>query len=207
MLTVTLFMASAEAGVEPYIAQSARVLTQLDHVHVGAETSFGASLGRLSGGFSAVYRPSGWSSSRLPYALPDGQRYKGQDTLLLGQHFGWFGLTLAVTPVEAGRFALDLPLTFGYGFLGTPMMGDDRDTPDGRRVSAWEDELLDGQDFTGAPLAEAGLRARVHPLQGSDLLGLFVAAHGTTLLGYEGPVASPRQLRGLSLSCGLSLGL
>ncbi len=47
----------------------------------------------------------------------------------------------------------------GYGGFGFYLHGDDRKTPDGRRVSEWEDELLDGRDADANNLVlDVGMR-------------------------------------------------
>jgi len=73
-------------------------------------------------------------------------------------------------------------------------------------VSAWEDELLREQDFTGAPAVDVGLRARLAPARDLGWFGLVAGVHHTWFVGYRGPVADAAQLRGLSASLGVHLG-
>jgi hypothetical protein len=91
----------------------------------------------------------------------------------------------------------------GMGFLGTPLAGDDRKTPDGQRVSVYENLLLSGQDIAFSPGLDVGLRLRYTPWR--DLGVSFLAGiHVTTFVGYQGPVYTQRDLTSVGGSLGVS---
>ncbi len=192
-----------------FIEQSARVLTVLNHTHVGASTSLGARWRWLSFGLSTLYRPAAWSNERVQLDLPEGETYRGQSRVGFGQQYGYLGLYVspAVRFESLPELEIDLPLTIGQGILGTPLQDEDRETPTGELVSEVEDELLDGEDLAFGTALDVGLRVRWFPWDdenGNPLgLGFMVGAHYTNFLGYEGPLYDSEDLAGFSASLGL----
>ena len=92
--------------------------------------------------------------------LPEGTTYKGQSRLTLGSEFVYAGLLVApqirLPGVELVH--LDVPLSIGWGGAGFYLAGEDRETPDGDRVSVWENRLFDGKDFAGGLGWDVGAR-------------------------------------------------
>lgn len=78
---------------------------------------------------------------------------------------GTFGLLIA--PVfNLSKVRVELPITVGQMGGGYYLTGIDRDTPDGDRVSVWEDRLMDGRDAGFSMFYEVGTRVFVpmgHP--------------------------------------------
>lgn len=189
-----------------FLTQGTRVITTFGQADIGMANEFGARFGRFMVGLSTLYRPASWSSHRFEHQLDSGMTYKGQSSVELGSQYGFVGLFVAPTLPVPGtdRMALDLPATVGMGFLGTPLMGDDRTTPDGRRVSDWENELTNGGDITFGLAVDVGVRLRVRPL---DIPWFHVAAgmHYTVFPGYESNVVD-KAIRGASGSFSVVLG-
>lgn len=192
-----------------FIEQSARSFNNLDHIHFGAATHMGARWRWLSFGIGSAYRPIDWSSNRRQIPVPNGETYRGQSTVGVGQQFGYVGLYLSpALEIKAIRgLEIDLPITVGQGFLGTPLAGDDRITPNGERVSEIEDFLTDGEDIAFALGFDIGLRARWFPFQekSGQTLGLGFAAgvHLTDFIGYEGTIYDASEIRSFGASFAL----
>ncbi len=103
-------------------------------------------------------------------ALPEGISYKGSTSLDLRADHGAFGLMIAPSFVlPNSRIEIDIPVYIGSFGAGFYLAGDDRITPDNRRVSEWEDELFEGQDANFAGMVELGLRilipSKMNPLK------------------------------------------
>ena len=111
-----------------------------------------------------------------------GQTYKGSSTLRLRADHGVVGLFIAPT-LRLKKIQLDLPIGLGQLGAGFYLNGTDRETPDGRRVSAWENQLMDGRDAGFAGWIEVGARALI-PLN-SDHLSLGVGLHYTWAPGWQ----------------------
>ncbi len=175
-----------------FVVQSARASGLFEHLHASLHSEVGVRIAWLKIGIAGAFRPAPWTRHRQRYALPIDRTYKGQSSLDLGLQYGWFGVMVSpIVPLgRQSHFSLELPITVGPGFVGTPLLGDDRDTPDGRRVSAWENELLDERDVSVGLVLDVGARARVQ--LASDLgvflgLGLHYSAFfGITTLAVEG---------------------
>ncbi|MBK7759611.1 MAG: hypothetical protein IPI35_25080 [Deltaproteobacteria bacterium] len=101
-----------------------------------------------------------------------------------------------------GRLHLELPMMIGYGGYGFYLHGEDRVTPDGRKPSAWENELLAEADSAFGVAANVGLRAS---WAGTALVRPTAGLHYQTVLGYEATMA-PRYA-GLALSLGVDVVL
>ena len=188
-----------------FIEQSARVFRNLEHTHVGAETAFGLRWRWLQVGLHAAYRPADWSDHRKIIPLPQGQTYKGKTQVGLAQQFGFAGLHLApsYTLESLPSLRLALPLCLGAGFLGTPLQGEDRQTPNGERVSQIEDQLTGGQDLSMNLALDVGVRLEWTPWRALGLRFL-AGAHYTEFLGYQGPFYDAKDVRSLGASLGVS---
>lgn len=135
-----------------------------------------------------------------PATFPVAASYQGKDTVRLRSDGGITGLLVA-PGVRAGAVRLDAPWMAGYGGFGFYLHGKDRETPDGRKPSAWENELLDGRDSSFGFGLEGGLRAA---WQMTENVEPYVAVRYTTVLGYDTFVRSGYD--GASLALGLSIG-
>ena len=113
---------------------------------------------RLKLGIMAYSRSCPTNSATFNAKLPPGQTYKGQSTLKLRADWGAFGGMIAPT-FKVKNVEIDVPISFGGGIGGFYLVGDDRKTPDGARVSVWEDKLFKGEDAAFGSLTEFGVRA------------------------------------------------
>jgi hypothetical protein len=108
--------------------------------------------------------------------------YKGERQLTLRADHGAFGLMLAPT-FKINNIVFDAPISIGSVGGGFYLFGEDRNTPDGRRVSEWENELMDGRDATFGGMLEFGLRGFFPTkIQG---MRWGIGLHYTTTQGWE----------------------
>lgn len=169
-----------------------------DHLSHGPGMAAGATFfdDHLRVGLAGFARPGPIN----PATFPVDVAYKGEDTVQLRSDGGITGLLVA-PGVRIGSVRLDAPLMVGYGGFGFYLHGENRETPDGRKPSAWENELLDGRDSSFGVGLEGGLRAT---WRASEHVQPYVAARYTTVLGYDAFVRS--DYAGPSLALGLSVG-
>jgi hypothetical protein len=109
------------------------------HTSNAVGVSLGASLFKrhLKVGLMA-YGASGPINPTTFTIRPSGdQLYKGQSELDLRADHGAFGIMVAPSFRIKG-FEIDLPIMAGMLGAGFYLLGDDRITPDGRRVSEWK---------------------------------------------------------------------
>ncbi len=138
---------------------------------------------RLQIGIIAYNRSGPINPHTETLTLEDGQTYKGQSQLKLRADHGAFGIVVA-PQFRFGKVILDIPLTIGQMAAGFYLTGDDRITPDGRRTSEWEDELMGETDSGAGSFVEGGLRVKL-PLNASETILGGVGFHYTQTLGYE----------------------
>lgn len=154
-------------AVSMFIDLEWRVYGIAQHVSHGPAFAAGVSLLRdhLRIGFGGLARPGPFNPATFEVELEEGTQYRGQSTVSLRNDGMMGGVHLSYsTPLPFLRsFALQVPLTLGYGGFGYYLTGDDRDTPDGRRVSEWEDELFDNKDAYIGFVLDAALRLRYQP--------------------------------------------
>ena len=115
-----------------------------------------------------------------------------------------FRIALAFEVPRAPWLAIAFPLTVGYGGFGFYLHGDDRNTPDGRRVSEWENELFDGRDSHLGVVIDAGIRLMA-VLPRTPWLRPYVAVNVTLVPGFDTMVTD--HYSGLSGSIGMEVGL
>jgi hypothetical protein len=108
--------------------------------------------------------------------------YKGSSKLTLRADHGAFGLLLAPA-FRIKKLAFDVPIGLGMVAGGFYLVGEDRDTPDGRRVSAWENELMNGEDAGFGNMIEAGVRVFLPTRYNGVQYG--VGLHYTTTSGWK----------------------
>ena len=117
--------------------------------------------------------------------LPQGTTYLGQSSLDLRADHGAFGLVVAPQfKLGQGRLTLDVPLMFGQMGAGFFLTGDNRNTPDGRRVSEWENELMGGADAGFGFVLDGGVRIRTR-LSKQDRIEGGLGLHYAQAIGWE----------------------
>ncbi|MBL8741976.1 MAG: hypothetical protein JNK04_12805 [Myxococcales bacterium] len=118
--------------------------------------------------------------------IPAGKTYRGKDSLELKSDGAMAGLHLGLSlPLPFFEpLSIQLPLTVGYGGFGFYLFGDDRRTPDGRRVSAWENELFGGKDSFLGVVVDTGLRLGYQPPE-TPWLRPYAGLSFTIVPGYE----------------------
>jgi|GEM_PF-644641 len=134
--------------------------------HVGHAVGFSMGLKLFKDHLKIGYFNYGRSGPLNRYTvnteLPNGITYKGKSSLDLRSDHGAFGLMIAPSfTLRKSKIEIDFPIYIGALSAGFYMAGEDRKTPDGRRVSEWENELFDDKDASSASLIEFGVRALI----------------------------------------------
>jgi hypothetical protein len=187
-----------EPKVGAFVDLEWRGMAMAEHLSHGPGFAFGAALGEhLEVGLAGYARPGPINPARFPVEVP----YKGHDEISLRSDGGVVGIFAAPGAPLGPRLHLSLPLLVGYGGFGFYLHGDDRQTPDGRKPSAWENELLDGRDSSFGLALEGGVRLG---WQAGRHVRPFVAARWSTVAGYDTSVRAA--YGGPSLGLGLSVG-
>ena len=133
------------------------------------------------------YGRSGPINEHQEYALvlPDGETYKDQSTLQLGADHGYIGLEAAYNVyLKEDRLLIRFPVSLGQVGAGFYLKDSDRVTPDGRRVSEWEDELQDGTDAGFGLASEVGVHLFYQPISSVDNLRVGGGLNYTNTYGY-----------------------
>ena len=184
--------AAADEGPRPtrvgaFLDLEWRAMGLAEHLSHGPAFAAGVSLlsDHLRIGLSGFGRPGPWNPHSFDVTLPEGQAYKGQERLSLRSDGGGIGLHLATfwrlgqSPLALSVFANAL-----YGGFGFYLQGEDRQTPDGRRVSDWENELFGGKDSSIGLMLEGGVR--LHWLvEGAAWLRPYVALLYSAVPGFD----------------------
>ncbi|MEM1217850.1 MAG: hypothetical protein AAGH79_03025 [Bacteroidota bacterium] len=151
-------------------------------------TTLGGALGvklfkeRLKIGWQMYGRPGPINPQEFVVTPSDGQTYKGQSTITIRADQGAAGLFIA--PVfNIQKIKVEIPIAVGQMGAGFYLTGEDRDTPDGARVSVWEDRLMDSRDAGFSTWFEFGARVFV-PLK-HDNIGLGAGVHYTLVPNWE----------------------
>ncbi len=147
-----------------FIAPEYSTMFLEDHVGQAVGFTVGVKLfnDRLKVGYYNYARSGVINSKTFSARIPNGGTYKGRESLDLRADHGAFGLMLAPTfRLPNSRLEIDVPIYIGSIGAGFYLSGDDRDTPDGRRVSEWEDELFNDEDAAFAGMMEFGVRLLV----------------------------------------------
>jgi hypothetical protein len=137
---------------------------------------------RIKVGFMAYGRPGPINSATFTTTFVNNQTYKGKKSADLRADWGTFGLMIAPT-FKVKNVEIDVPIMLGGGAGGFYLVGEDRKTPDGARVSVWEDKLFNGEDAAFGTMAEVGVRAFVP----TKIKGISVGAglHYTMINGWK----------------------
>lgn len=172
-----LWVTTAFGG--PFVDLEWRGMALAAHPSHGPGFAAGATLlgDHLRVGLAGFARPGPINPVTFEVAVP----YKGEDSVALRSDGGVTGLVVA-PGTAIGKVRLDVPVMVGYGGFGFYLTGEDRVTPDGRKPSAWENELLDARDSSFGVGVEAGLRVA---WRASEHLSPYVAARYTSILGYD----------------------
>ena len=175
--------------------------------HLGRAVGFqaGVSLFRehLQVGFFYYGRSGPINGQTYEIALLEGQTYRGQSTVPVRADHGAFGLMLAPQLPLGKGWVLDLPLYAGQMGAGFYLFGDDRLTPDGARVSTWENTLMDGRDAAFSWLFEGGLRVKA-PL--TDHIKAVAGVHYALTPGWDTFVAGSGFYNLPRISLGIQFG-
>jgi hypothetical protein len=159
----------------------------------------------LKVGIAGFARPGPINPAEYDVAPANGATYKGQRELRLRSDGALIGLVVAPVFDMPGvpQLSVELPITLGQGGFGFYLHGEDRVTPDGRKPSAWENELLAGKDSSFGMGIDAGLR---FAWKGSDASAVqpYIAAHYSTVLGFDTLVRG--SYAGPSVAVGVQIG-
>ena len=130
-----------------------------DHVGNTVGASFGMKVwkNRLKIGINAYGRSGPINPKTFTVEAYNGQTYKGSSTLKLRADYGTIGIMIAPT-FKLKNVEIDVPISYGMGGGGFYLVGDDRNTPDGARVSEWENKLMNGEDAASGSWLEFGVR-------------------------------------------------
>lgn len=198
----------APGSVGVFVASEWRALGLAEHLSHGPAFSAGVSLfGRhLKLGLVAAMRPGALNGETFPTSTVNGATYRGRQRLDLRSDGGFVGLLVAPAfelPF-APRVSVELPFAVGQGAYGFYLPAKDRVTPDGRRVSEWENELFGGKDSSPALGIEAGLKVGVK-LPFAEWVSPYGALRYTWSVGFDTLVRSSYD--GPSAALGLEMHL
>ncbi len=130
-----------------------------NHVGRTVGASFGVKVlkNRLKIGIHGYGRSGPINPETFTVKAYNGLSYKGNSTLTLRADWGTVGVLVAPT-FKIKNVEIDVPVSYGMGIGGFYLFGDDRKTPNGDRVSVWEDKLMNGEDASAGSWLEFGTR-------------------------------------------------
>jgi hypothetical protein len=154
--------ASAQQKVAWFFTPEFSLMLHGDHLGktVGFQTGVSLLQRRLQAGLFYYGRSGPINSQTYTVDLPEGQSYLGQPSVLVRADHGAFGLILAPQFPLRNGWTLDIPLNLGQMGAGFYLFGENRLTPDGARVSTWENKLMDSRDAGFSLLFEGGVRIK-----------------------------------------------
>ncbi len=173
--------------VGAFVGVDWRVMGLGGHLSHGPGWQFGLSLWRhLSLGLAGFARPGPINPATFKVSLPDGQTYRGKETLQLRSDGSAIGGVVA--PYHDFRrvpLSLEVPVLVGFAGFGFYLHGDDRKVPDDRRVSEWENELLGDKDSDASNLfIDTGIRLSWTP-RTSPYVRPYFGVHYTWVVGFD----------------------
>jgi len=172
----------------PFLDIGWRVLGLADHVSHGPDFQVGVRLwDHLKIGVAGFARPGPINPRSFRHDLPAGETYRGQSSLDLRSDGSVVGLLVAPT-FRVRRLNVEIPVLVGFGAFGFYLTGDDRETPDGDRVSTWENRLMDEADSGAGIALDVGIRLSIDTRL--PYVRPFVGLHYTRLFGYDALLAS-----------------
>jgi hypothetical protein len=156
VLSIALATALSAQDAKParvgwYIAPEIGAMFLDDHIGRSIGGSFGLKFwkNRIKVGAVVIGRPGPINPATFTTQTVNNQRYLGKTAFDLRADWATFGLTVAPC-FKLNRVEINVPISFGSAAGGFYLVGDDRKTPDGARVSVWENRL-----FTTPELEEA----------------------------------------------------
>jgi len=143
---------------------------------VGFHTGINILKNHLQIGFFFYGRSGPINGQTYDVNLSEGQTYLGQSTVQVRADHGAFGLMLAPNYTFKNGWEIDVPINIGQMGAGFYLFGDDRLTPDGERVSVWENRLMDNRDAGFSLMFEGGVRLKAPLSEGiKGVLGVHYA--------------------------------
>jgi hypothetical protein len=199
-----LTLPEKKSGVGLFVALEWRAQALASHLSHGPAFAAGISLldRHLKIGLLASTRPGPLNGETFPATPTNGQSYKGRSAIPLRSDGGFIGLLVAPSLDVTDDINLELPVALGQAAYGFYLFGDDRKTPDGRRVSEWEKQLFDGRDAAPAFGIEAGVKVGVR-VPGARWMKPYVAGRYVLNLGYDAYVTD--NYNGPSAALGLEI--
>lgn len=190
LLLFSLLLPSTASAqdVGGYVRTEWRVFGLAGHVSHGPSIAGGVRLldGVLRIGLTGFARPGPMNPQTFTVAPATGEPYRGQDELTLRSDGAYIGAEVVLDLEVPGVPWLHvLPgVSGGSGAFGFYLTGDDRTTPDGRRVSAWENELQDGRDAGAGFGLELALRL-AFVIPGAESIRPTIGGGYYTTIGYD----------------------
>lgn len=180
--------AASAQDVGGYVQTEWRVLGIGSHISHGPSVSAGLSLfdGVLRVGVTGFARPGPINPATSSVSPSDGGTYRGQSVLELRSDGAFVGPEVALDiPLPEVEWLHLIPsVSAGYAAFGFYLTGANRNTPDGRRVSEWEDELLDGRDAGFGLGLDFGLRLAFE-IPGASWIRPTIGGGYFTVVGYD----------------------
>ncbi len=173
-------------GIGWYITPEYSTMFLNDHVGNAVGFSAGIKLFKdhLKIGYFNYGRSGPINPKTFPTQLPEGRTYKGKSTVDLRADHGAFGLMVAPAFfIPNTNVEIDIPVYYGMIGAGFYLAGEDRKTPDNRRVSEWENDLFEGKDAAFTSMLEVGVRA-LFPT-GLNGLRMGTGLHYTTVQDWD----------------------
>lgn len=190
--------------VAPFVGLGWRAMNLANHWSHGPEFQAGVLLWRhLRVGIAGVARPGPINPRTFELIPVGGQTYRGQSRLELRSDGAIIGLLLGASFSPVSWLHVDVPIILGNAQFGFYLTDDDRETPDGRRVSEWENDLQDGRDASPGFAIDGGLRLGFNT--GVEWLRPYLGVHYTAVLGYDAFITD--DYSGVSMSGGLEVGV
>jgi hypothetical protein len=204
IVALTSLPTAVRADVGVFAGVDWRAMYAADHLSHGPGVQAGIILfdGHLKLGITGFARPGPINPATFEATL--AQPYKGQSTVSLRSDGAMFGVFVApVFAIPGTPLSLELPVALHQGGYGFYLTGQDRTTPDGRRVSAWENELFEGRDSSIGLGIEAGLRVALR-LTDAPWLQPYLGVSYSTVLGFDTVVKSSYD--GVAVALGVQVG-
>ncbi|MEL6348228.1 MAG: hypothetical protein AAFV53_34280 [Myxococcota bacterium] len=188
-------------GLTVFIDVEWRGMALADHLSHGPGVGVAVGLldDHLRVGIHGLSRPGPMNTAT--FTLTPEAPYKGQDQIELRSDGGLLGPSLQVGADLNDTLRVDLGAMVGYGGFGFYLVDEDRETPDGRLPSAWENELMDGRDSSLGIGMDIGPRIT---WTRSEHVRPYLAARYTTIFAYDAFIKPDYD--GFSIALGLSVG-
>ncbi|MEM9458453.1 MAG: hypothetical protein AAGF11_30025 [Myxococcota bacterium] len=173
--------------VGAFVGADWRVLGLSGHLSHGPGFQIGLSLWRhVSFGLAGFARPGPINPVTFRVPVPDGGTYRGKSTVSLRSDGGVVGAFVApYFDLRRAPLSIEIPVLVAYGGFGFYLHGEDRKVPDDRRVSEWENELLDGRDSDPVNLViDAGIRLAWTP-PAQRHIRPYLGVHYTWVPGFD----------------------